>query len=91
LPVLIKGVGNAQGGQAQQGATLRAGRPTTVASPIDEMLNLCSPSFPATANTLEVWEDAGDVARQFWDQGSEDLRLSDDARMFCVRNLEFFA
>ncbi len=45
----------------------------------------------ATANTLEAWEDAREVARQFWEQGSEDMRLSDDARMFCARNMKLFA
>jgi len=45
----------------------------------------------ATANTLEVWEDARVAARQFWEQGSEDKRLSEDARMFCKSNLELFA
>jgi hypothetical protein len=40
----------------------------------------------ATANTLDVWEDARDAAGQFWTQGSEDLRLSDDARLFCATN-----
>src|ERR1700730_15331607 len=45
----------------------------------------------ATANTLEVWEDAREAARQFWEQGSEDMRLSDDARMFCASNMKLFA
>ena len=45
----------------------------------------------ATANTLEVWEDAREAARQFWQQGSEDTRLSDDARMFCASNTKLFA
>ena len=45
----------------------------------------------ATANTLEVWEDARAAARQFWEQGSEDMRLSDDARMFCASNMKLFA
>jgi hypothetical protein len=45
----------------------------------------------ATANTLEVWEDAREAARQFWEQGSEDMRLSDDARMFCASNMKVFA
>src|SRR6266446_2485058 len=44
----------------------------------------------ATANTLEVWEDAREAARQFWEQGSEDMRLSDDARMFCASNMKLF-
>jgi hypothetical protein len=45
----------------------------------------------ATPNTLEVWEDAREAARQFWEQGSEDMRLSDDARMFCASNMKLFA
>ena len=45
----------------------------------------------ATANTLEVWEDAREAARQFWERGSEDMRLSDDARMFCASNMKLFA
>jgi HipA-like C-terminal domain len=45
----------------------------------------------ATANTLDVWEYARDAARQFWTQGSEDMRLSDDARLFCARNMKLFA
>lgn len=45
----------------------------------------------ATANTLDVWEYARDAARQFWTQGREDMRLSDDARLFCAANLKLFA
>jgi len=45
----------------------------------------------ATANTLDVWEDAREAARQFWEQGSRDMRLSDDARLICANNLELFA
>jgi hypothetical protein len=45
----------------------------------------------ATANTLEVWEDAREAARQFWERGSEDRRLSDDGRMFCAGNTKLFA
>ncbi|HUC54321.1 MAG TPA: HipA domain-containing protein [Candidatus Cybelea sp.] len=44
----------------------------------------------ATANTLDVWECARDAARQFWTQGSEDMRLSDDARLFCASNMKLF-
>ena len=36
----------------------------------------------ATANTLDVWSDARDAAREFWERASDDVRLSDDARMF---------
>jgi hypothetical protein len=45
----------------------------------------------ATANTLDVWEQACDAARQFWTLGSQDMRLSDDARRFCTRNAKLFA
>ena len=45
----------------------------------------------ATANTLDVWEYARDAARQFWTQGSEDMRLSDGARLFCASNMKLFA
>jgi hypothetical protein len=44
----------------------------------------------AAANTLDVWESARDAARQFWTQGSEDMRLSDDARLFCASNMKLF-
>jgi hypothetical protein len=44
----------------------------------------------ATANTLDVWEYARDAARQFWTQASEDMRLSDDARLFCRSNMKLF-
>ena len=44
----------------------------------------------ATANTLDVWDSALDAARQFWAKGSGDPRLSDDARLFCRRNLKLF-
>ena len=42
----------------------------------------------ATANTFDVWEDACDAAREFWTQGSGDMRLSDDARLFCASNVK---
>ena len=45
----------------------------------------------ATADTLDVWEHARDAARQFWREGSEDIRLSGDARLFCANNLKLFA
>jgi hypothetical protein len=40
---------------------------------------------------LDVWEYARDAARQFWTQGSKDMRLSDDARLFCASNMKLFA
>jgi len=46
---------------------------------------------PATANTLDVWEDARGAAREFWEHGSQDIRLSNDARLICKNNLKLFA
>jgi hypothetical protein len=40
----------------------------------------------ATADTLDVWDDARLAAREFWERGSADGRLSDDARSFCSVN-----
>ena len=45
----------------------------------------------ATANTLDVWEDARDAARRFWALGSQDPRLSDDARLLCASNAQLLA
>ena len=45
----------------------------------------------ATASTLDVWDDARGAAREFWEQGSQDMRLSDDARLICENNLKLFA
>jgi hypothetical protein len=39
-----------------------------------------------TSDTLDVWTDARDAARQFWVRGSEDARLSDDVRAICEIN-----
>jgi hypothetical protein len=39
-----------------------------------------------TPDTLDVWDDARDAAREFWTQGAADARLSDDARSFCASN-----
>jgi hypothetical protein len=35
-----------------------------------------------TPETLDVWDDARDAARELWAQGSADARLSGDARSF---------
>jgi hypothetical protein len=40
----------------------------------------------ATSDTLDVWDDARDGARQFWQRGSEDARLSEDVRAICASN-----
>jgi len=39
-----------------------------------------------TSDTLDVWDDARDAAREFWRRGHDDLRLSDDARAICAGN-----
>lgn len=44
-----------------------------------------------TPDTLDVWDDARDAAREFWDQSSDDARLSDDARSFCASNAKLLA
>lgn len=41
-----------------------------------------------TPNTLDVWDDARDAAREFWTRGGDDARLSDDARSFCASNAQ---
>jgi hypothetical protein len=44
-----------------------------------------------TPDTLDVWDEARDAAREFWAQGSDDARLSDDTRSFCASNAQLFA
>jgi hypothetical protein len=44
----------------------------------------------ATAKMLAIWEDARDAARAFWAAGSEDVRLSEDARRICATNVRLF-
>jgi len=44
-----------------------------------------------TPDTLDVWDDARDAAREFWAQGSDDARLSDEARSFCASNAQLLA
>jgi len=77
-----------------EGSTLR------LAPAFDQVSMLYAPSadgqvpsrifpFPhATADTLDVWDDARMAAREFWERASEDGRLSDDARSFCAVNAE---
>jgi hypothetical protein len=38
----------------------------------------------ATADTLEVWEDARIAARDFWQRASDDGRVSDEVRSLCA-------
>jgi len=40
----------------------------------------------ATADTLEVWDDARAAAREFWQRASDDARVSDDVRTFSAAN-----
>jgi hypothetical protein len=40
----------------------------------------------ATVDTLDVWDAARTAARQFWARGSDEARLSDDARSWCAAN-----
>jgi hypothetical protein len=45
-----------------------------------------SRSYPvphATADTLDVWDDARLAAREFWERASDDGRASADARSLC--------
>jgi hypothetical protein len=41
-----------------------------------------------TSDTLDVWDDARNAAREFWAQGSDDARVSDDVRFFCASNAQ---
>ena len=40
----------------------------------------------ATADTLEVWDDARAAAREFWQRASDDARVSDDVRTISAAN-----
>ncbi len=42
----------------------------------------------ATADTLDVWDDARMAAREFWQRASDDGRLSDDIRSSCAANAD---
>ena len=44
-----------------------------------------------TSDTLDVWDEARDAARQFWARGSDDGRLSDDVRAICSSNARLLA
>jgi hypothetical protein len=44
-----------------------------------------------TSDTLDVRDDARSAAREFWAQGSDDARLSDDVRFACARNAQLLA
>lgn len=45
----------------------------------------------ATSSTLDVWDAARNAPRQFWAQGSDDARVSDDVRFVCARNAQLLA
>lgn len=40
----------------------------------------------ATADTLDVWDDARMAAREFWQRAGDDGRLSEDMRLSCAAN-----
>jgi hypothetical protein len=40
----------------------------------------------ATADTLDVWDEARAAAREFWQRASDDARVSDDVRTFSAAN-----
>ena len=40
----------------------------------------------ATSDTLDVWDEARQAARKFWERASDDARLSDDVRSLCATN-----
>jgi hypothetical protein len=45
----------------------------------------------ATADTLDVWDEARAAAREFWRRAGDDGRLSDDVRSLCSANAEALA
>lgn len=45
----------------------------------------------ATADTLDVWDDARMAAREFWQRASDDGRLSDEIRCACAANANALA
>ena len=45
----------------------------------------------ATADTLEVWDDARAAARELWQLASDDARVSDDVRTFSAANANALA
>jgi hypothetical protein len=49
-----------------------------------------APPF-ATADTLEVWDDARAAACEFWQRASDDARVSDDVRTLCAANAKALA
>jgi hypothetical protein len=45
----------------------------------------------ATADTLDVWDDARAAAREFWQRAGDDSRVSDDLRRVCAGNATMLA
>ena len=45
----------------------------------------------ATADTLDVWDDARRAAREFWQRASEEGRVSDDLRRASAANASALA
>jgi len=45
----------------------------------------------ATADMLEVWDEARFAAREFWQRAGEEVRLSDDVRRFSTQNTKMLA
>ncbi len=53
----------------------------------DGQVSLRAMQLPfATADTLDVWDDARAAAREFWQRASDDGRVSDDLRRVCAGN-----
>jgi hypothetical protein len=53
-----------------------------------QVLERAFPMPLATADTLDVWDDARAAAREYWLQGADDNRLSDDIRLIGARNAQ---
>jgi hypothetical protein len=46
---------------------------------------------PATADTLDVWDDARAAAREFWTRASDDARVTDEMRRIATANARALA
>jgi hypothetical protein len=51
-----------------------------------QVLSQVLPAPHATADTLDVWDDARMAAGEFWQRASDDGRVSDDVRRVCAAN-----
>jgi hypothetical protein len=77
-------------------AVVSRNTPDAAATQVDQVSVLYAPSADgqvpsrtfvlphATSDTLDVWDEARMAARQFWEQASDDARLSDDVRSVCA-------